>query len=86
MRCKRCSGLVVVESTAPGEFNELASQVLGWRCLNCGARVDIRMLKVKAARRSEVRPVPAKQVGRPRQDCPRIFTSISQARSRTGEP
>lgn len=88
MRCKRCCGLVVVESTAEGEFNELAAEMRGWRCLNCGSMVDIRMLRMKAAHRAELQapsPAPRKQVGRPRQDCPRIFSSISQRRIRAEE-
>ncbi len=51
MRCKRCSGLVVSEASTVGELDEVASEVRGWRCLNCGARVDIRMLRLKAAHR-----------------------------------
>lgn len=88
MRCKRCSGLVVVESTAAGEFNDLASEMRGWRCLNCGARVDVRMLRMKAAHRAELRhlPIPSgKRKGRPKRDTPKSFPLISLSGGQTGK-
>lgn len=79
MRCRRCCGLVVVESTAPGEINEMAAEMRGWRCLNCGAMVDVRMLKMKAASRNqapEAGDVMSGDVARGANTCSRIFSSM----------
>ncbi len=79
MRCRRCCGLVVVESTAPGEINEMAAEMRGWRCLNCGAMVDVRMLKMKAASRSqapEAGAMRSRDVARGENTCNRIFSSM----------
>ncbi len=79
MRCRRCCGLVVVESTAPGEINEMAAEMRGWRCLNCGAMVDVRMLKMKAASRNqalEAGPAISRDVVRVENTCSRIFSSM----------
>ncbi len=83
MRCKRCRGLVVVESTAGGQVDEMSCELRGWRCLNCGAMVDVRMLRMKASSRSRpLKPDEATEEknGRRKAECPRIFTAISQAR------
>ena len=49
MRCKRCGGLMIVEL---GADEALAEQVAGrgaLRCVNCGAMVNLRMLRNLAA-------------------------------------
>jgi len=52
MRCKRCRGLIVVESRADGEFNDGITGLGALRCVNCGVLVDLRMLRNRAACRS----------------------------------
>jgi hypothetical protein len=49
MRCRRCGGLMIVEL---GTDEDLAEQVAGrgaLRCVNCGAMVNMRMLRNLAA-------------------------------------
>jgi len=36
MRCKRCHGLIVMESCADAEFSERSAGVSAIRCINCG--------------------------------------------------
>jgi hypothetical protein len=40
MRCKRCRGLIVVESRTDEEFNAGLGELGALRCVNCGALVD----------------------------------------------
>lgn len=50
MRCKRCGGLMIVELGADEELAEQAAGRGALRCVNCGAMVNMRMLKNLAAR------------------------------------
>jgi len=49
MRCKRCSGLMIVELCPEEEFKEKAAGRGALRCINCGAMVNERMLRNLAA-------------------------------------
>ena len=65
MRCKRCRGLVVVDSFADGEINDGFSEPGAWRCVNCGAITDVRVLTNRAARRSQLLQLADLIVGKP---------------------
>mgnify|MGYP001574383672 CR=1 FL=1 len=49
MRCKRCGGLMIVELCADEDLAEQAAGRGALRCVNCGAMVNMRMLKNLAA-------------------------------------
>lgn len=49
MRCKRCDGLMVVELSVEGELEEQLDGCGALRCVNCGAMVNMRMLRNLAA-------------------------------------
>jgi len=49
MRCKRCGGLMIVELGADEDLAEQAAGRGALRCVNCGAIVNMRMLKNLAA-------------------------------------
>ena len=49
MRCKRCDGLMIVELGADEDPAEPAAGRGALRCVNCGAMVNIRMLRNLAA-------------------------------------
>ncbi len=53
MRCKRCGGLMIVELGADEDLAEQAAGRGALRCVNCGARVNMRMLKNLAAQYAE---------------------------------
>ncbi len=60
MRCKRCGGLMIVELGADEDLAEQAAGRGALRCVNCGARVNIRMLRNLAAQYTE-RLAPVRQ-------------------------
>lgn len=60
MRCKRCGGLMIVEQCADEDFAEQASGRGALRCVNCGAMVNVRMLRNLVAQCAEG-PVPTRQ-------------------------
>ena len=60
MRCKRCDGLMIVELSVEDELEEQQAGRGALRCLNCGAMVNVRILKNLAAQRTESLP-PTKQ-------------------------
>ena len=45
MCCKRCSGLMIVELCPEDELKERAAGRGALRCINCGALVNVRMLR-----------------------------------------
>ena len=45
LRCRRCSGLMVLESDSSGFINEGEAARRFLRCVNCGAIVDWGMLR-----------------------------------------
>ena len=45
MRCKRCRGLMIVELGQEDELKERAAGRGALRCINCGALVNVRMLR-----------------------------------------
>ncbi|MBS0151494.1 MAG: hypothetical protein JSR31_11185 [Nitrospira sp.] len=53
MRCKRCSGLMVVECCVEEELEEQQAGRGALRCVNCGAMVTVRMLRNLVARQTE---------------------------------
>jgi len=53
MRCKRCGGLMIVELGADEDLAEQAAGRGALRCVNCGAMVNIRMLRNLAAQYTE---------------------------------
>ena len=53
MRCKRCDGLMIVELSVEDELEEQQAGRGALRCLNCGAMVNVRILKNLAAQRTE---------------------------------
>jgi DNA-directed RNA polymerase subunit M/transcription elongation factor TFIIS len=53
MRCKRCNGLMIVESSIEDECEEQLAGRGALRCINCGAMVTVRMLRNLAARQAE---------------------------------
>jgi hypothetical protein len=53
MRCKRCGGLMIVELGADVDLAEQAAGRGALRCVNCGAMVNIRMLRNLAAQYAE---------------------------------
>jgi hypothetical protein len=53
MRCKRCAGLMIVELGADGDLSAQAAGQGVLRCVNCGAMVNIRMLRNIAAQYTE---------------------------------
>lgn len=53
MRCKRCDGLLVVELCVEEELEEQVAGRGALRCVNCGAMVNVRMLKNRASRQAQ---------------------------------
>jgi hypothetical protein len=53
MRCRRCGGLMIVELGADEDLAEQAAGRGALRCVNCGAMVNIRMLRNLAAQYTE---------------------------------
>jgi len=53
MRCKRCGGLMIVELGADEALAERAAGRGALRCVNCGAMVNMRMLRNLAAQYAE---------------------------------
>lgn len=53
MRCKRCDGLMIVELSVEEELEEQQAGRGALRCINCGAMVNMRILKNLAAQRTE---------------------------------
>ena len=53
MRCKRCSGLMIVECCVEEELEEQQAGRGALRCVNCGAMVTVRMLRNHVARQAE---------------------------------
>ncbi|CUS35270.1 hypothetical protein [Candidatus Nitrospira nitrificans] len=53
MRCKRCGGLMIVELGGDEDLAEQAAGRGALRCVNCGAMVNIRMLRNLAAQYTE---------------------------------
>ncbi|MDH4155543.1 MAG: hypothetical protein OEV01_17340 [Nitrospira sp.] len=53
MRCKRCSGLMIVECCVKEELEEQQAGRGALRCVNCGAMVTVRMLRNLVARQAE---------------------------------
>lgn len=53
MRCKRCDGLMIVELSVEEELEEQVAQRGALRCINCGAMVNVRILRNLAARETE---------------------------------
>ncbi len=49
MRCRRCDGLKIVQLGADEDLAEQAAGRGALRCVNCGAMVNIRMLRNLAA-------------------------------------
>jgi len=49
MRCKRCGGLMILELGADEDLAEQAEGRGALRCVNCGAMVNLRMLRNLAA-------------------------------------
>jgi RNase P subunit RPR2 len=73
MRCKRCDGLMIVELSVEEELEEQLAERGALRCVNCGAMVNVRMLKNLATQHAE-RLTPTKQPGpRVRQSQSRLF-------------
>lgn len=69
MRCKRCRGLIVVDPYANDDVNGSWLRLRTWRCLNCGAAMDLITLRNTAAHRSHLLKAPKPMVerrGRPR--------------------
>ena len=73
MRCKRCNGLMIVEWSVEEELEEQQTRRGALRCVNCGAMVNVRMLRNLAAQHAE-RFISTKQPGiRDRHSQPRLF-------------
>jgi hypothetical protein len=53
MRCKRCDGLMMVELCVEEELDEQLAGRGALRCVNCGAMVNVRMLRNLANRHVE---------------------------------
>ena len=53
MRCKRCGGLMIVELGADEDVAEQAAGRGALRCVNCGAMVNMRMLRNLVAQYAE---------------------------------
>ncbi|MBL8036163.1 hypothetical protein ACYX34_07240 [Nitrospira sp. CMX1] len=53
MRCKRCSGLMIVECCVEEAIEEQQAGRGALRCVNCGAMVTVRMLRNLVARQME---------------------------------
>lgn len=53
MRCKRCSGLMIVEWCVEEELEEQQAGRGALRCVNCGAMVTVRMLRNLVDRQAE---------------------------------
>jgi transcription elongation factor Elf1 len=53
MRCKRCGGLMIVELCVEEELEEQIAGRGALRCVNCGARVNTRMLRNLATRHNQ---------------------------------
>jgi hypothetical protein len=49
MRCRRCGGLMIVELGVDEDLAEQAAGRGALRCVNCGAMVNMRMLRNLAA-------------------------------------
>jgi hypothetical protein len=54
MRCKRCQGLIVVDPYANEDVKSSMSRFWAWRCINCGATMDVVTLRNLAAHRSHL--------------------------------
>jgi len=52
MGCKRCHGMVIVDTLLDGSLDEQMSGLGGWRCINCGEWLDIGVRRNRAASRS----------------------------------
>jgi hypothetical protein len=73
MRCKRCRGLIVMDPYANEDVNGSESRLRAWRCINCGAAMDLITLRNLAAHRSQLLKVPGsieEKRGRPRSGRP----------------
>jgi hypothetical protein len=53
MRCKRCDGLIIVELSVEEELEEQLAGRGALRCVNCGAMVNMRILRNLAAQDAE---------------------------------
>ena len=53
MCCARCRGLMVKDSTEDGAIYSGLSELVTWRCVNCGARNSWAMAENRTARRSQ---------------------------------
>lgn len=45
MRCSRCAGLMVEDSSMEVELMEGDAPILAWRCVNCGNIIEPVMLR-----------------------------------------
>lgn len=73
MRCKRCRGLIVVDPYANEDVKSSLSRFWSWRCINCGASMDVVTLRNLVAHRSHLLKIPGSMVekrGRPRRGRP----------------
>ncbi len=79
MRCKRCDGLMVVEVSVEEELEEQEAGRGALRCINCGAMVNVRMLKNLAAQRTEQLTSTKSHCTHPRQSEGRFSMGMGRA-------
>lgn len=76
MRCKRCDGLMIIELSVEEELKEQEAGRGALRCINCGAMVNVRILKNLAAQRiDELMPTKPRST-RPRQSDGRLSMGV----------
>ena len=79
MRCKRCDGLMIVELSVEEELEEQEAGRGALRCINCGAMVNVRILKNLAAQRTEQLTPTKPRSTRPRQSDGRLSMAVERA-------
>jgi hypothetical protein len=72
MRCKRCGGLMIVELCVEEELEEQVAGRGALRCVNCGALVNVRMLKNLAVQHSQVDAISGQSGSRGYRSAPRL--------------
>ncbi|MBH0193583.1 MAG: hypothetical protein HP492_17810 [Nitrospira sp.] len=72
MRCKRCNGLMVVDLCVDEELEEQVAGRGVLRCINCGAVVNVRILRNLAAQRAEGLTLSGQAVPRGCHSAPRL--------------
>jgi len=79
MRCTRCRGVIVLESQTTERFTTGLGELGAWRCVNCGALVDMRMLRNRAAWRPQALKITERMEERVGASSRRVRQASSQA-------